>query len=33
MNKLDLINSISYYYLKKGLLCKNISKLPKKKLL
>ena len=33
MNKLDLVNSISYYYLKKGLLCQNISKLPKKKLL
>lgn len=33
MNKLDLVNSISYYYLKKGLLCKNITKLPKKKLL
>lgn len=33
ITKLDLINSISYYYLKKGLLCKNINKLSKKKLL
>jgi transcriptional/translational regulatory protein YebC/TACO1 len=33
INKNDLINSISYYYLQKGLLCKNINKLPKKKLL
>lgn len=33
IKKLDLINSISYYYLKKGLLCKNINKMPKKRLL
>ena len=33
IKKLDLINSISYYYLNKGLLCKNINKIPKKRLL
>lgn len=33
INKLDLINSINYHYLKKGLLCKNINKLPKKRLM
>lgn len=33
INKLDLINSINYYYLKQGLLCKNINRLSKKRLL
>lgn len=33
INKLDLINSINYHYLKKGLLCKNINKLSKKRLM
>lgn len=31
--KNDLINSIKIYYLKKGLLCENINKLSKEKLL
>lgn len=31
--KNDLINSIKYYYLKKGLLCENINKLSKDKLI
>lgn len=33
INKLDLINSINYHYLQKGLICKNINKLPKKRLM
>lgn len=33
ISKKDLVNSISYYYLKQGLLCKNINKLSKEKLL
>lgn len=31
--KIDLINSIKIYYLKKGLLCENINKISKEKLI
>ena len=31
--KIDLINSIKIYYLKQGLLCENINKLSKEKLI